>query len=172
MENGTLYMAAPLESLVSRQLLEYAVGLHQSAWTRYYNFDATPVPSDLLHQDPFIVELAKKRKFYAGILRMAPDTCYNWHVDTKRQVGLNMLLADDNQSRCLFVDGEGLEEVFKTKELKYEPNTYYAFNTQKPHMVLNTTRPRYLFSLEFSYEDSGLTFDELCTDIKGMNHGY
>jgi hypothetical protein len=82
-----------------------------------------------------------------------------------------MLLSDDGDSRCLFLDGEpGV--VFNTQELKYKPDTYYAFNTQVPHMVLNTTRPRYLFSVEFLEKDRGLTFDELCEDIKGINHGY
>ena len=78
-----------------------------------------------------------------------------------------MLLADDNKSRCLFIEDEKPGLVFTTKELKYQPGTYYVFNTQKPHMVLNTTQPRYLFSLEFTDKDSGLTFDELCLDLKG-----
>jgi hypothetical protein len=62
--------------------------------------------------------------------------------------------------------------VFDVEELKYEPDSYYVFNTQIPHMVLNTTQPRYLFSLEFLEEDRGLTFDELCKDIEGINYGY
>jgi hypothetical protein len=141
------------------------------SWTQYYNFRAVPVPSEILLEDPFMGNLAEKRAFHAGILRMEPNTCYNWHVDTDRKVGLNMLLSDDGDSRCLFLDGEpGV--VFKTQELSYQPDTYYVFNTQVPHMVLNTTRPRYLFSLEFLGQDRGLTFDELCEDIKGMNHGY
>lgn len=159
-------MVASVGSLIAKDLLKYALEAPPQAWVKYYNFEAIPAHPDLLRRDPFISYLSKKRKFHAGILRMPPNTCYNWHVDTDRHVGLNMLLADDNKSRCLFIDGEpGV--VFNTKELKYQPGTYYAFNTKKPHMVLNTTQPRYLFSLEFLAEDSGLTFDELCTDIKG-----
>lgn len=166
MKNNGLYMVASVGSLIARDLLKYARDTSPEAWVKYYNFEAIQIHPDLLRRDPFLSYLSKKRKFQAGILRMPPDTCYNWHVDTDRRVGLNMLLADDNKSRCLFIDGEpGV--VFNTKELKYQPSTYYAFNTQKPHMVLNTTQPRYLFSLEFMTEDSGLTFDELCTDIKG-----
>ena len=78
-----------------------------------------------------------------------------------------MLLSDDGDSRCLFLNDEpGV--VFKTKELFYLPDTYYVFNTQVPHMVLNTAKPRYLFSVEFLEKDRGLTFDELCEDVKGM----
>ena len=167
MENNGLYTAASAGSLIAKDLLKYALDMPPETWVKYYNFEAIQVHPDLLQQDPFISYLSKKRKFHAGILRMPPNTCYNWHVDTDRHVGLNMLLADDNQSRCLFVDEERPGVVFKTHELKYQPSTYYAFNTQKPHMVLNTVQPRYLFSLEFLEEDRGLTFNELCTDIKG-----
>jgi hypothetical protein len=162
-------MPVPVWSLISKGLFIHAVNSRN--WVKYYNFEAIPVPPELLALDSFIVELAKKRKFHAGILRMEPNTCYNWHVDTDRKVGLNMLLSDDGESRCLFLDGEA-GVVFKTHELQYEPDTYYAFNTQIPHTVLNTEDPRYLFSLEFLEEDRGLTFNELCADIKGMNHGY
>ena len=163
------YMPVPVESSISKDLFVHAVNSHN--WVKYYNFEAIPVPLELLGLDAFIVRLAKKRKFHAGILRMEPNTCYNWHVDTDRKVGLNMLLSDDGKSRCLFLDGEA-GVVFGVEELKYESGSYYVFNTQVAHMVLNTTQPRYLFSLEFLEEDRGLTFNELCKDIKGIDHGY
>lgn len=166
MNNG-FYETVLVGSLVAKDLLNYALSTTPESWVKYYNFDAIPVHPNVLQQDPFLSYLAKKRAFYTGILRMPPNTCYNWHVDTDRKVGLNMLLADDNKSRCLFIEDENPGVVFTTKELKYQPGTYYVFNTQKPHMVLNTTQPRYLFSLEFMGKDSGLTFDELCLDLKG-----
>ena len=165
----TPYIPLPVKSSISEDLHDYAINALD--WTQYYNFKAVPVPREILRRDSFLVKLAGKRVFHAGILRMEPNTCYNWHVDTDRKVGLNMLLSDDGDSRCLFMDGEpGV--VFKTQELLYQPDTYYVFNTQVPHMVLNTARPRYLFSVEFLEADRRLTFDELCEDIKGMNHGY
>jgi hypothetical protein len=163
------YIQAPGWASISENLFQHAMATQN--WTQYYNFMATPVPSEILWADPFLSALANKRAFHAGILRMEPNTCYNWHVDTDRKVGLNMLLSDDGGSRCLFLDGEpGV--VFKTHELDYQPDTYYVFNTQVPHMVLNTVKPRYLFSVEFLGDDRGLTFEELCEDVKGMNHGY
>lgn len=163
------YMPVPFESSLSKDLFIHAVDTMD--WIQYYNFVVSPVPNEMLGQDDFLVNLGYRRKFRAGVLRMDPNTCYNWHTDTDRRVGINMLLSDDGGSRCLFLDGvPGV--VFKTKELKYEADTYYVFNTQVPHMVLNTTEPRYMFSLEFLDEDRGLTFDELCADIKGMDHGY
>jgi len=163
------YMPAPVKALIAKDLYAYATNSH--SWEQYYNFMAVPVPREILRLDSFMVGLAKKRTFHAGVLKMEPNTCYNWHTDTDRKTGLNMLLSDDGNSRCVFLAGEpGV--VFKTQELKYKPDTYYVFNTQIPHAVLNTEKPRYLFSVEFLEKDRGLTFDELCEDIKGMNHGY
>jgi hypothetical protein len=165
-----LYSMVPVWSSISEDLLAYGKSLAPDYWVSYYNFEATQVPAQLLNRDGFLVALASKRKFHAGILRMQPKSCYNWHVDTDRKVGLNMLIQD-GKSHCLFMtEDNGLR--CNVKELKYEPDSYYVFNTQVPHMVLNIEQPRYLFSLEFLDEDRGLTFDELLVDIKGMNHGY
>lgn len=167
--DNTAFAAVRHRSPIAVDLLDYARGLSDSHWMAYYNFNATPVPYAFLHRDPLITTLAGKRRFHAGILKMDPRTCYNWHTDTDRMVGLNMLLGDDGESQCLFIDGPP-GPVFKTRELVYQPNTYYVFNTQVPHMVLNTSQPRYMFSLEFLDADRGLTFSELCEDLKETSH--
>lgn len=140
----------------------------EDQWVSYYNFMALPVPWDIIEQEPLLVALSKKRKFHAGILRMAPNSCYNWHVDTDRHVSLNMLVSDDGSSKCIFAESFGL--VMPITELKYKEFTYYVFNTKIPHSVYNFSEPRYLFSLEFLDEDKGLNYDELCADIQGLNH--
>lgn len=147
--------------------LIHKTGKHD--WMPYYNFMAILVPWHILDQDPLFVALAKKRKFQAGILRMDPNTCYNWHVDTDRNVSLNMLILDDGNSKCIF--SPKYELVTPISELKYKESTYYILNTQVPHIVFNFSEPRYLFSLEFLEEDKGLTYDELCADIQGLNYG-
>jgi len=120
------YMPAPVKALIAKDLYAYATNSH--SWEQYYNFMAVPVPREILRLDSFMVSLAKKRTFHAGVLKMEPNTCYNWHTDTDRKTGLNMLLSDDGNSRCVFLAGEpGV--VFKTQELKYKPDTYYVFNT-------------------------------------------
>lgn len=167
MDTHRFYKAVSIHSVVADSLLDYARTAPPTLWVNYYHFQAIPVhPNQWMH-DRFLNQLSQKRTFHAGVLRMPPNTCYNWHVDSDRRCGVNMLLSDDNQSRCLFVDGEP-NMVFATQELKYQPNTYYAFNTQIPHMVLNTTQPRYLFSLEFLEKDRGLTFDQLCEDVREL----
>lgn len=139
------------------------------AWVRYYNFMALPIHPELLHQDKFLKNLSEKREYIGGILQVNPNTCYNWHIDTDRNSGVNMLLYDDGQSRCLFAPG-GIDVVMPTVELKYAPNTFYAFNTKVMHSVLNFTTPRFIFSLEFIGKDNGLTYDQLLDDLKELGY--
>lgn len=171
MDQNNFYRLVPSRSSISEALRAFAHSVPHESWVVYYNFDAVPVPHGILDADPFIVALAKKRRFHAGVLRLKPNTCYNWHVDTVRKVSINMLLNTDIDSHCVFLRGEpGVS--FAVEELNYKPDSYYVFNTQMPHMVLNCGQPRYLFSIEFLEEDRGLLFDELCEDIEGMNHGH
>jgi hypothetical protein len=138
------------QSTISNQLLTLARS--QTTWASYYNFEAMQVPPELLGQDPFFKRLPKHK---AGILRLKPYTCYNWHTDTDRPSGINMLLSS-GKSHCLF--GSNNAVSFPFIELKYESSTYYAFNTQIPHTVLNFEQPRYIFSIEF---DTPITYAQL-----------
>ena len=100
-----------------------------------------------------------------GIVRLDPYTCYDWHTDTRRGVGINMLLTPFDRSVCAFAPNkEGV--VFNIEELKYKPATYYIFNTQIPHTVYNFETTRYLISVEFAKDKSELSFDDLLKDIK------
>lgn len=164
-----MYSQVKYTSKILVNLMQLIYETPKDAWQPYYNFMALQVPQEILDQEPFLVALAGKRKFHAGLLRMDPHTCYNWHVDTDRHVSLNMLVLDDGASKCIFCAGE-FGVVMPITELKYKEFTYYVFNTKIPHTVYNFTEPRYLFSLEFLDEDKGLTYDELCADIQGLNY--
>lgn len=148
-------------SQISVALLELAQNSRN--WLPYYNFEALPVHPVLWSMDPFLSNLSKKHEFQAGVLRLPERTCYNWHTDTDRKVSVNMLLKD-TRSSCLFMGKPGVS--FHFYELHYMPYTYYAFDTQTPHMVLNHEGPRYMFSLEFLGNSRNLTFDKLCADFK------
>ena len=54
-------------------------------------------------------------------------------------------MAQD-KSCCVFTKKTEEEQYFEIAELKYEPATYYIFNTQEEHMVLNFSEKRYLLS--------------------------
>jgi hypothetical protein len=51
-------------------------------------------------------------------------------------------------------------------ELKYRLGSYYVFNNQVPHMVLNFNESRYLMSIEFEADKNELTFDQLLGEMK------
>ena len=165
------YMPVKHGSKLPLILADIVKGSPNEDWVPYFNFMALPILKEITDLDPFLKVLGEKRKFHSGILRVEPNTCYNWHVDSERKSALNMLLYDDGNSRCIFAP-YGFGIVMPTVELKYRPNTFYAFNTQVVHMVCNTTEPRYLFSIEFLDEDKDLSYEELCKDIQGLDYGY
>jgi hypothetical protein len=154
------------------QLLETVLLAGPENWTPYYNFRAFLLGEDFVYQDKFLKDLAYKRQYIAGLLELPPNTAYNWHVDTDRHCGLNMLVYDDGQSKCLFAPEGEVQVVMPIVELKYQPNTFYAFNTKVPHTVINFTEKRYMFSLEFVGEDYRLPYDTLLADIKELGYGY
>jgi hypothetical protein len=151
------YFQVPTPSTIAKELLELA--LNNGSWTQYYNFKAIQVPDALLDKDPFFKKLSEHYMFSVGILKLDPYVCYNWHVDTHRGVGVNMLLNSEIESKCLFAKGEGVQ--FEFEELKYKRGSYYLFNTQAPHSVLNFGQSRYLLSIEFELDKDNLSFDDL-----------
>jgi hypothetical protein len=166
----TCYERIQHKSTLHLGLLNMAFSAEPESWVPYYNFKALPVDKSILDQDPLFKDLSSKREFMGGLLEIPPNSVYNWHVDTDRHCGLNMLVYDGGRSMCLFAP-EGEQLVMPVVELTYLPNTYYAFNTKIPHTVINLSRPRYMFSLEFMGKDYGLTYDELLSDIKELDYG-
>jgi hypothetical protein len=148
---------------IKDEVFDFAIS--PADWMPYYNFDAKPLPHELIFKDEFFVWLAQRYDFIAGVLRLDPYTCYNWHTDTRRGVGVNMLLTPNTRSFCAFgIDSDQL--VFKIEELKYKPSTYYLFNTQVPHTVYNFETTRYLMGVEFAKDRDELSFNDLLKDIQ------
>jgi hypothetical protein len=156
------YYEIPSRSVITKELLEFAATAQN--WQDYYNFKAIQVPVEMLSKDPFLVDLSHKHPFVAGIVQLSPYVCYDWHRDTRRGVGVNMLLTPQVKSNCLFAQDEGVQ--FGFEELVYEPNTYYLFNTQTRHTVINFAEPRYLFTIEFIEDVDHLSFESLLGQIK------
>ena len=151
------------KSTIRQDIVDY--DFVQGSWLKYYNFEIRPIPQDMLNKDPFFVWLSVKYKYFAAILKLDPYVCYDWHKDTRRGVGINMILTPHARSYCVFTDNkEGV--VFKTEELVYKPGTYYLFNTQQYHTVYNFETARYMLSIEFELDKDGLTFEDLLKDIK------
>ena len=152
------------KSTIKDDLFDFAIS--PSEWVKYYNFDAKPLTPDILFKDNFFKWLADRYEFIAGILRLDPYTCYNWHTDTRRGAGINMLLTPHQRSFCVFrQDNRSNEAVFKTEELSYKPMTYYLFNTQIDHTVYNFETTRYLLSIDFAKDKTELDFDQLVKKV-------
>lgn len=158
----TPFYGIPAKSTIADKLLEFAMG--SGSWTKYHNFDAIQVPFDLAFGDPVLYMLGMQHKLAVGILRLDPYTTYDWHVDGRRGVCVNMLL-NDVKSHCLF-EVEKDEATRSFLELKYAPKTYYVFNNQVPHMVTNFGQSRYLMSVEFAEGKDELSYEQLLGEVK------
>ena len=151
------------KSTIANDLMDFAIT--PSDWKDHYNFDAKRIPPEIIFQDDFFIWLTHRYSFVAGVLKLDPYTCYDWHTDTRRGVGINMLLTTFDRSVCAFAPNkEGV--VFEIEELKYKPSTYYIFNTQVSHTVYNFETTRYLMSVEFAKDKDELSFDDLVKDIR------
>jgi hypothetical protein len=156
------YYQIPSKSVITKKLMEFA--LNSKDWQDYYNFKAIQVPNEIVLKDPFLTKLQHAHQFVAGVVQLSPHVCYDWHTDTRRGVGVNMLLTPEIKSHCLFTTGEGAQ--FPFEELPYEADTYYLFNTQVRHTVFNFDQPRYLFTIEFLADKDALSFNDLHTQMK------
>jgi hypothetical protein len=85
-------------------------------------------------------------------------------VDGRRGVCVNMLL-NDVKSHCLF-EVEHDEATHTFLELKYRLGSYYVFNNQVPHMVINFNESRYLMSVEFEADKNELSYEQLLGEVK------
>jgi hypothetical protein len=157
-----MFYKLPTKSTIAKDLLAFAK--QTDKWVSYYNFDAVQVPFDLVYTDPTLQNIGAKHAMAAGVLRLKPFTTYDWHIDTQRGVSINMLL-NDAPSHCLFSTNKS-ETWNEFVELAYEPNNYYLFNNQVPHMVLNFDTPRYLMSVEFEEDKNELSFEMLLKELR------
>jgi hypothetical protein len=152
----------PVQSTIADKLFDFAATTGK--WEPYYNFHAVQVPFELAYSDPILYMLGMQYKLAVGIIRLDPYTTYDWHTDTRRGVSINMLL-NNAKSNCLFSVSEA-EATHSFIELKYRLGSYYVFNNQVPHMVLNFNESRYLMSVEFEADKNELTFDQLLGKMK------
>jgi hypothetical protein len=152
----------PVQSVIADKLFGFATTTGE--WKPYYNFHAIQVPFDLAYSDPILRSLGTKYPLAVGIIRLDPYTTYDWHVDGRRGVCVNMLL-NDVKSHCLF-EVEHDEATHTFLELKYCLGSYYVFNNQVPHMVINFNESRYLMSVEFEADKNELSYEQLLGEVK------
>jgi hypothetical protein len=159
------FTAVDGKSTIREKIIEYSK--NEEPWFPYYNFIAKPIPYDILEEDPLFKWMKGKYEYIAGVIKVEPYTTYDWHIDTRRGVGINMILSPQHPmlSKCLFRVTKR-EATTNFTQLIYEPDVYYIFNTQKEHMVINFKKARYMLSIEFYKDKNELTYEQLCQDIK------
>jgi hypothetical protein len=141
-----LYATLPGQSKIWSTLHDLALN-ESSEYVEHYGFNVLQVPEEIMDKDWRFEALRKRYPFVAGITKMQPYNVYNWHTDAKRSGTINMMI-DHESSHCLFTtDTESRVSGFQ--ELIYRHKTYYIFNTQVPHMVVNLEGNRFMLTLEF-----------------------
>ena len=158
------YYEIPTKSIISDLVLSSVLSENME-WSKYFNFDAVKLPNSILSLDPTILDISTRHPLIGGVVRLPPNTFYNWHKDTRRGVSINMVLNPrDGQSHCMFTNDKDVV-VGEFIELKYKPNTYYVFNTQENHIVFNFNSPRYLLTIEFGEDKNALGFDDIVKEL-------
>lgn len=150
------------ESPIFDSLVFYS--LNKEPYVEYYSFGMKLIPREVLFQDPFLLSLFSIHPFDGAILLIPKLSIYNWHIDDRRGASVNMLISDTD-SHCIFVEG-GFKMVNNIQELSYKPRTYYFFNSQEHHSVINTKSDRYLFSIEFLEDKSSLSYRQLISEYQ------
>jgi hypothetical protein len=129
-------------------------------WDSYYDFQASSIPPSIFLSDPLLRHLNDRFEIEtAGILKIEPNRCYKWHIDSERGVGANMLLTAHTKSFVLFGKDVPNPSEYEIVKFEYQPNMLYWFNTQIMHTVINFEETRYMFTLEFVWQRDKLTFD-------------
>lgn len=158
------YHEIKTKSVIGNAVIQEAMR-SDAKWVKYFNFDATQIPNHILALDPVIADIGSRHPLIGGVVMLPPHTFYNWHTDTRRGVSINMVLnPQDGLSHCIFTPDKDVV-VGEFNELQYQPDTYYVFNTQVNHMVLNFEQPRLLLTIEFGEDKDALSFDDLLLEL-------
>ena len=138
----------------------------ESEWEFYEEWiNVRKIPAELICREPFFNWLMAREPFQAGLIKMLPWETYGWHTDSDRGVSINMLLEHESSLVSFSTNVYGIMKPIHPHE--YELTRYYVFNTQVPHMILNTgTKNRILFTLEFERDVTKLSYEQLIKDIE------
>jgi hypothetical protein len=146
MDTSNFFIPLSLKCSIYSELLSFAKGVADADWEIKQGFMVTEIPDELIDQDPYLKAVKQVYQVMQVLVCLPPYTCYPWHKDENRRTILNMPLNAHDKSSCIFTKDLKEAQYFEFAELKYEPGTYYIFNTQEDHMVLNYAERRYLFS--------------------------
>jgi hypothetical protein len=126
-----------------------------------FGWDLIPVPVNLTLKEPLLQKINSVFPIAkSAILKSQPYQNYGWHTDRVRGVSINLLISTDIHSHCMFGTLRDQSSLYFT-ELKYKENTFYLFNTQCLHQVINFSEPRYLLTIEFVQDKNSLQYSNI-----------
>ena len=145
--------------------LEFLISL-DLPWKEHFGFEAFPVETCWIEREAALREIDKINPIkQLGLLKIPRKSFYNWHVDDFRQSCINLLVSKNHHSYSMFGKHKNNYYHDDIIELNYEPLTYYLFNNQEKHAVINLdNKDRYLFSLYFKEETPYETLREKLKD--------
>lgn len=135
--------------------------IQNDVWERNYGLDTCIISDKIWCKEPLLATIDSRFPIDFGFLiKIPPNTSYNWHVDGTRAAGINLKLTAESLSHTLF--GTPLDEWNdKFIELNYDNNSFYLLNTQQKHCVINFDKYRYMFSLQFVQNKDIITYQDI-----------
>ena len=132
----------------------------------YCNLQAFDIPKKFYLQEPILEKINSQFEInLASVFLSQKQTGYPFHKDGHRNVTINMLISSGRSHSIFKIEDwpwEGRKfvgEEWHFEELIFEEKTFYLYNTDMPHSVINFEQTRYMFSLKFKNAD--LTYKEL-----------
>lgn len=148
------------KSKIAKELL--TVATNNAEWEDDHKFLVKLIPDELINRDPFLLWLRKIYVFTCYIIKLDGYQNYDWHTDARRGVSINMLLQDVESFVMFTNDTESPKNITL---LRYQPKSYYVFNTQAFHSVINLEGTRFIFSILFEKDKYQLTYNDVLKTI-------
>lgn len=130
-------------------------------WESNYGLHTCIISDKIWRKEPLLDIIDKQFPIEFGFLiKIPPSTLYNWHVDGTRAAGINLKLTQDAHSYTLF--GDTLDEWNdQFVQLDYQNDSFYLFNTQHKHCVINFDKYRYMFTIQLMQNKDHITYQEI-----------
>lgn len=98
--------------------------------------------------DTFLKSIVQEFYGQLKLYKFPAHSMYQWHKDREVGCSLNMVLENYDSHSFFLKDSDRPTLIDNIIELKYKPKTWYLFNSQKTHSVINLdNRDRILFTL-------------------------
>lgn len=142
---------------------EFLPNIDKHTSYEYFGWSGYPVSSRILKQENVLDLINSEFKImFAGFVTMGPQRQYHWHTDVERGVTVNMLMTHDHTSYSFFGEKDRHNDAQNhILEVDYDKNTFYLFNTKKPHTIINLEKPRYLFTVKFLADYKQLSYEDI-----------